>query len=326
MHKKIILIFAVMLLLAGCIPEKQPITSAVKETNDKDIEIYFCPAENCSAHLVEFINSAESYLHCAFYDIDLPEIINALKEKADDIDIKIVVDGDNYAIVSELEFARNDTSSQLMHNKFCVADGVKIFTGSFNPTFNDDRKNNNNILIIHSGYLAQNYEDEFSELWEGKFGKGAEVSYPIIYLNGIKIQNYFCPEDKCVEHIINELRNAKKSIYFMAFTFTENNIANMLAVKMSGDVSIKGVFEKTRKNEWTKFDFLKYQGADVRWDSNKYVMHHKVFIIDNETVITGSFNPTWSADKENDENILIIEDKTLADKYLEEFEKTFKNP
>ena len=53
-------------------------------------------------------------------------------------------------------------------------------------------------------------------------------------------------------------------------------------------------------------------------------MHHKVFIIDNRTVITGSFNPTKNGDTRNDENILIIHDEKIAGKYLEEFNELNK--
>ena len=48
-------------------------------------------------------------------------------------------------------------------------------------------------------------------------------------------------------------------------------------------------------------------------------MHHKLFIIDNETVILGSFNPSKTADTRNDENILIIKDREIALRYLNEF-------
>ncbi len=48
-------------------------------------------------------------------------------------------------------------------------------------------------------------------------------------------------------------------------------------------------------------------------------MHHKVLIIDEETVITGSFNPTKNGDEGNDENVLIIHDKEIAKKFLGEF-------
>jgi len=49
-------------------------------------------------------------------------------------------------------------------------------------------------------------------------------------------------------------------------------------------------------------------------------MHHKVFIIDGKTVITGSMNPTGSGNKRNDENMLIIHNEKVVNKFLEEFE------
>jgi len=52
-------------------------------------------------------------------------------------------------------------------------------------------------------------------------------------------------------------------------------------------------------------------------------MHHKVFIIDNRTVITGSMNPTGAGDRKNDENILVIHDEDIAEKYIEEFLRLF---
>ncbi|MBT4541177.1 hypothetical protein HOC35_06720 [Candidatus Woesearchaeota archaeon] len=48
-------------------------------------------------------------------------------------------------------------------------------------------------------------------------------------------------------------------------------------------------------------------------------MHHKTFIIDDNIVITGSYNPSASGTGKNDENILIIYSEEVAGKYLEEF-------
>ena len=52
-------------------------------------------------------------------------------------------------------------------------------------------------------------------------------------------------------------------------------------------------------------------------------MHNKVFVIDNKTVITGSYNPTKNANERNDENILIIHDKKIAEKFLNEFNNLY---
>ena len=205
-----------------------------------------------------------------------------------------------------------------MHNKFCVIDTNIVITGSFNPTDNDNNYNNNNVVVIYSNTLASNYEDEFNELSNGKFGKGSKVKYPVIYINDIKIENYFCPEDDCASHIVDLIKNAESSIYFMSFSFTNEEIADALVMKDSVDV--RGIFDSSQSSgKYSQFKRLQEFGINVKKDSNKYKMHHKVFIIDNETVVTGSFNPTLSADAKNDENLLIIHDKKIANKFLREF-------
>jgi phosphatidylserine/phosphatidylglycerophosphate/cardiolipin synthase-like enzyme len=50
-------------------------------------------------------------------------------------------------------------------------------------------------------------------------------------------------------------------------------------------------------------------------------MHHKIIILDDQTVITGSFNFTVSADKYNDDNVIILRDHTLAMQYEQEFDR-----
>ena len=56
-------------------------------------------------------------------------------------------------------------------------------------------------------------------------------------------------------------------------------------------------------------------------DGNPFNMHHKVIVIDGEIVIVGSFNFSESADKSNDENLLIIYNRAVAAKFEEEFQK-----
>ncbi len=105
----------------------------------------------------------------------------------------------------------------------------------------------------------------------------------------------------------------------MTFSFTHEEIADAILFK---DVDIKGIFETTQAgSKYSQYHRLKDFGLDVKKDKNKYNMHNKVFIIDNKTVITGSFNPSSNANKNNDENILIIHDKDIASNFLEEFNR-----
>ncbi len=312
-------VFLILILLVGC-SERGITGRVVKEIPTeigRDVEVYFCPQDDCEGVLINVINSSTKSVHCAFFDIDLRDLIKVIGKKSHSVDVRLVVDNENYGEIKG-PGVRQDTSGQYSHNKFCVVDDKVVVTGSMNPTENGANKNNNNLLVIYSKYLAKNYAHEFNELWNGEFGKGMLVNYPIIYLNAHEIENYFCPEDACAEKIIKEIMNAEKSIYFMTFSFTSEEIAD--AILFNDKADIRGLFEKVGSgSQYSQYKRLRDFGLDVRLDTNPYAMHHKVFIIDNRTVITGSMNPTGAGNWKNDENILIIHDKEIAEKYLEEF-------
>jgi phosphatidylserine/phosphatidylglycerophosphate/cardiolipin synthase-like enzyme len=214
-----------------------------------------------------------------------------------------------------------------MHNKFCIIDGQIVTTGSMNPTVNGAYKNNNNLIVIDSPALAENYEAEFQEMWNGTFKKGEKVKNERFKLigedNNITLENYFCPDDKCAQKIIDIIAKAEKSIDFMTFSFTHEKIANkMLQRKLEG-VKIRGVYEARQVTKYSTFKLLDYQEAEVYKDANKQNMHHKVFIIDEKIVITGSMNPSAGGDTRNDENVLIIYSEEVAKLYMDEFEDLF---
>ena len=140
-------------------------------------------------------------------------------------------------------------------------------------------------------------------------------------INNISIQTYFCPEDWCETKIINELRQAEHSIRFMTFSFTSNLIAQTLEEMHDSNISVVGLMDKRQNSRYSKYSQLLDYGINVTWHAKGGKLHHKVFIVDESIVITGSFNPTKSADTRNDENLLIIYDKSIAEMYLEEFNR-----
>ena len=52
-------------------------------------------------------------------------------------------------------------------------------------------------------------------------------------------------------------------------------------------------------------------------------MNHKVFIIDDQIVVTGSFNFSRSADESNDENMVFLNNENIAEGYIAEFERVW---
>jgi phosphatidylserine/phosphatidylglycerophosphate/cardiolipin synthase-like enzyme len=52
-------------------------------------------------------------------------------------------------------------------------------------------------------------------------------------------------------------------------------------------------------------------------------MHNKVIIVDGQVVVMGSYNFTASAEKYNDENVIVIHSPVIAGYYLEEFHRIY---
>jgi phosphatidylserine/phosphatidylglycerophosphate/cardiolipin synthase-like enzyme len=50
-------------------------------------------------------------------------------------------------------------------------------------------------------------------------------------------------------------------------------------------------------------------------DSAHAIAHNKVMVIDGRVVLTGSFNFTRGAEERNAENLLVIDDTRLAERY-----------
>jgi phosphatidylserine/phosphatidylglycerophosphate/cardiolipin synthase-like enzyme len=62
-------------------------------------------------------------------------------------------------------------------------------------------------------------------------------------------------------------------------------------------------------------------GVDVRVESGPEVMNHKITIIDERIVVLGSYDFTNRAENTNDENVLIIYDERIAQRFMEEFQR-----
>ena len=301
-----------------------------------NISIWFPPTQGneVKSEIINLINSASKSLYVVVYDINDSDIVSALlSAHKKGIDVKVVMDDvqaeTEKDIVSPLNSAgilkTDNDKNALMHNKFVVIDGSKVLTGSTNWTENCLFYNNNNSLLIISDKLAADYTTEFNEMWNGKFGSSSpeNTPYPHVIVGTTDIQCYFAPEDNVEDHIISEINSAKSYIDFATFTFTSVPISNEIMQKIQEGVKVRGIYETRQATQYCTYDTLKTAGADVIYDGNPKTMHDKVFLIDGQTVMTGSYNPTKQANTENDENLLIIKDSSIAKTYEGEFNKLF---
>ena len=315
----------------------------VVETNGADwYQIYFtdptCPPESQRVGGVDHIIAqdllqAQSSVDVAAYDLDALPIVDALIAlEQRGVLVRVVTDTDNEDLSSIRRLRRNgisvvtDDRSALMHDKFIVIDRRYVWTGSLNYTSNGAYCNNNNAVRFDVPPLADNYVAEMDEMYDdGSFGprSPARTPHENIRVGDVRIENYFAPEEEIAPIVARLVDSAQEEVLFMAFSFTEESIGQAMLERARGGVRVRGVFEtvgsETSFSNYPVFGEAGLRNLQVRQDGNRRLMHHKVIIVDQETVVFGSYNFTNSANDDNDENLVFVYDPRFTGFFLEEF-------
>lgn len=290
--------------------------------------------------LIAQINNAQKTIHIASFEADLTDIANALIEaKKRGVDVRWITDDESgieadskpgHGQFKTMKAAgipiKDDARGALMHDKFWLFDSRIVWTGSTNVTVSGMFEQNNNVIVITSTKLAAIYESQFEDMWAGKFNakSPSTVDKQSISINHTTIQVLFSPEDKAISHLVPYVQQAKSSIRFMAFTYTQDDLGGAMIARKKAGVDVQGVFEATGSDtEFSEMPPLYCAKVPVRKDGNPAFLHHKVIVIDEHIVITGSLNFTDNADQNNNENVIIIDDAEIAKLYLQEFQKVW---
>lgn len=137
-----------------------------------------------------------------------------------------------------------------------------------------------------------------------------------------------------INHIIaNEIDKATKSIFIAMYFFTNKGLFEKIFRKAENGVKVSLIIYDhyiNLRKEGIQFQKLaNLENADIYISSKFNPIHDKFCIIDERTLITGSYNWTKAAERYNEENILLVskdesegtlEDKLIND-YINEFNK-----
>jgi hypothetical protein len=172
----------------------------------------------------------------------------------------------------------------------------------------------------NGGYAPAGYAGGFSNGYPpagypgGGYPAGYQNNYSAGYTNAYAgtgdIACYFSPTGGCTEACVNEIRQAQQQILVQAYSFTSVPIANALVEAHNRGVAVYIVLDKSQKTEqYSSADFVAHAGIATLIDSKHAIAHNKIMLIDRQTIITGSFNFTTSAEKSNAENLLVIRNR-----------------
>lgn len=121
--------------------------------------------------------------------------------------------------------------------------------------------------------------------------------------------------------IVRNIAAARKSILLQAYELTARPIVRALIQAHRRGVDVRAIVDRKQyEDRHYRYDArrvreLRSAGIPVLINTTRGLMHDKVMIIDDRIVLTGSYNYTYRAENENDENLLIIHNRELAAKY-----------
>jgi len=138
------------------------------------------------------------------------------------------------------------------------------------------------------------------------------------------IEYAFSPGRQYANIVIKWIQKANSSIHVLIYSFTLDNVRDALIQAKNRGVDVKIVMEEENSNEaGSEYMVLKNAGINIRLDSNRALMHDKVAIIDGHIILTGSFNWTTSANNENNENLVVLDNQPWAAAFESQFQTIY---
>lgn len=164
---------------------------------------------------------------------------------------------------------------------------------------------------------VQKCDQDVNEALNQFFSKGIVIGAAKPIKNDIIFNNI-------ANGIIEDLNKARVSIHVAMAWFTNQVLADKLIEKFNEGVDVKVVSFEHPVN--TRF------GVNIGAIPHKIIrgtrggtMHDKFCVIDNQFVITGSYNWSDNAENKNDENVTIMRDYKSASDYSVEFRRLFES-
>lgn len=316
--------------------------------------------EQIAEPIVTLIESAQATLDLALYDVRLPgkvgdDVAGAIRAAAArGVAVRIAYNADGFYKVPVppppsthpdllaalgVPLKAIPGEPDLMHHKYLIVDGARLWCGSTNWTLDSWTREENVIVRVESPELAAVYARDFEHLWERGVVEGSgNFDAPQLQIGGADVQAWFSPGrgEQLAHRIAKQIGLARRRVRIASPVLTSGPILGTLAeVLAERRVEVLGVCDWTQLHavfgQWKnsgsawKMPLLHdvLEGAEFTGKrSTPYApgtihdyMHAKVTVADDVSFI-GSFNLSRSGEM-NAENVLEIRDAALADRMAE---------
>lgn len=284
--------------------------------------------------LAAAIDQAQQTVRFCMFRLDHEQVVAALLRAHDrGVQVRVVTDQDHDLAPWAESFRRlqqrgievradHTGLETVLHHKFAVLDGQKVWTGDWNAHTADSDKACHTALLIASKNLARTYADVFEALWRGAANdlrehrpdaSGEAVQLP----DGVRVRAWFPPADAGDVVYADAVRAARVSVCVAHTYFYSRRLVGELAAAAARGVAVKVLYQNSAPG---LVDTVLLAGGDAR-TGGSYV-GCKFLLVDDATLVVGS----WNAGTEDTdlENIVRVDgDEAVVRDYRGYFDKQF---
>ncbi len=135
-----------------------------------------------------------------------------------------------------------------------------------------------------------------------------------------EVEVYFSPYGGARDKIISEIDNAKKEVKMLAYIMTDKEIADALIRAKNRGLDVIIIIDPHLNNDKNnQAKKLNDAGVPTLIDYRHNVAHNKVIIVDDDKVLTGSYNYYVNSDTVNAENMAVLKSKSVNKTYKDNF-------
>lgn len=147
-----------------------------------------------------------------------------------------------------------------------------------------------------------------------------KVVHMNIYLNLLgSIVVFFSPRGGCERAIVEAINQSRTSVLMQAYQLTDEPIGIALSQAQARGVAVTVIIDGKEGSAFAVPTRLKTNHVEVLSDRAHSKAHNKIIIVDRALVITGSFNFSGNAERNNAENLLFIREPAVTQSYLTNF-------
>lgn len=267
--------------------------------------------------LLRAIKNAQHSIHLVMFNLTEPSLLEALKRKFSEVDVKIYLDPKSPSQNVIKDQITPVKSKGLMHQKILVLDDKMVFIGSANMTGSSLRMDDNLTVGMYSPEVAHFLQEKTPFL----------SGHLRCRVGGQDLEIWLLPDmqKKALYSLTELLRNAKKEIVLSMFTLTHSQLVDELIAAHKRKVKVKVVVDmRSAYGASAKaLEKLQRERVPLLISQGNKTFHYKHLYIDQRILVCGSTNWTQAAFSSNRDCLLILHNLTPSQKkFMNSLEKS----